>query len=87
MLAAATLLLALLAGAGADRPLPAESPSGYQCRLRLQPKARHCAQACRASLDREDAVFECVAGCTTRTLDALAACRSAPAAAPTLAVR
>jgi hypothetical protein len=90
MLATATLLLALLTGTGADvdRPQPAEPAGAWQCRARLQPRARRCAETCRTTLDREDAVFECVAGCTARALEDLAACRSAPAApTPPLAAR
>jgi hypothetical protein len=90
MLVAATLLLALLAGPGADadRPQPAEPAATFQCRARLQPGARRCAQACRTTLEREDEVFDCVAGCTARALEELAACRNAPAApAPPLAAR
>jgi hypothetical protein len=85
---AATLLIALLTGEAAVVPQPAEPPITFQCRARLQPKARRCAQLCRATLADENAAFECVTGCTTRTLDALAVCRRAPdAPAAALAVR
>lgn len=77
MFTTSMLLLALLTGVDDAGPLPAEPTASFECRTRLQPRARRCAKACTERHPDREPRWDCVAACTAHALDAMADCRRA----------
>lgn len=76
------IALATAAPAPAQRPQPGEPARAFHCRATHLPEARGCAARCdQAGPLETSAGWECLLSCTRQSLQAMAACRAAPAGA------
>jgi hypothetical protein len=93
MLKIATAIFLAVGFAQAGEPIPmlqGESTASYQCRAAIIPSARQCVARCDAAYaagEQADERFECTQACTTRSLQAMGACRAAGGAKLPLASR